>query len=184
MLGGGGAGDQDPFVVGEVLPAHQDQPAPGAKAAGDVGERGHRVGEEHHTETAHGDIARGGREAEHLGVAVVKADIGRSLLLGAAGRLAQQRRGQVHPQGLSLDCDPPSHSGRGPGAATNVDDPVGTSDGGRGQQVVGERRQHALVALLVDQPMHGLVAVPVADLFLVRHRPGLHSPPVNAFKYA
>jgi len=176
VLGGGGAGDHDPFVVGEVLPAHEDQPAPGAKAAGDVGERGRRVGEEHHTETAQGDIARAGREAVHLGVAVLKTDIGQSLLLGAAGRLAQHRRGQVHPQGLSFDCDPPSRSGRGPGAATDVDDPVGASDGGRGQQVVGERRQHALVALLVDQPMHGLVAVPVAGLLLVRHRPGLHGP--------
>jgi hypothetical protein len=31
--------------------------------------------------------------------------------------------------------------------------------GGRGQQMAGERRQHALVALLADQPMGGLVAV-------------------------
>jgi hypothetical protein len=45
-----------------------------------------------------------------------------------------------------------------------------------GQQAAGERRQHALVALLMDQPMGGLVAVPVAGLFLVRHRRSLHSP--------
>jgi DNA-binding transcriptional MerR regulator len=44
-----------------------------------------------------------------------------------------------------------------------------------GQQVAGERRQHALVALLVDQPMGGLAAVPVAGLLLVRRGPDLHS---------
>jgi hypothetical protein len=108
--------------------------------------------------------------------AVLKTDIGQALLLGAAGRLAQHLRGQVHSQDLSFDCDPPGRSGRGPGAATDIDDPVGASDGGRGQQMVGERRQHALVALLVDQPMHGLATVPVAGLFLVRRRSGLHSP--------
>ena len=41
--------------------------------------------------------------------------------------------------------------------------------------MTGERRQHALVAPLVDQPMDGIVAVPVG-LLLVRHRPGLHCP--------
>src|SRR5215472_6281906 len=40
--GGCGAGDHDPLVAGEVLPAHEDLPAPGAKAAAD-GSRGQRV---------------------------------------------------------------------------------------------------------------------------------------------
>jgi plastocyanin len=39
-----------------------------------------------------------------LGVAVLKAEIGQSLLLGAAGRLAQHRRGQVHPHNFTFEA--------------------------------------------------------------------------------
>jgi DNA-binding transcriptional MerR regulator len=40
--------------------------------------------------------------------------------------------------------------------------------------MAGERRQHAFVALLVDQPVGGLVAVPGAGLLLVRRVSCLH----------
>jgi hypothetical protein len=50
------------------------------------------------TEPADGDIARAGREPVYLRVAVLEADIGQPLLLGAAGRLAQHRHRQVHPR--------------------------------------------------------------------------------------
>src|SRR5215813_7872355 len=117
-----------------------------------------------------------GGEAVHRGVAVLETGIAQPLRPGAAGRLARHRRGQAQVQGPSVDCGPPSRPRRGPGAATDAGDPADAPDGSRGQQVAGERRQHARVALLVGQPMGGLTAAPVAGLLLVRRRPALHGP--------
>jgi hypothetical protein len=67
----------------------------------------------------------------HLRVAVDKPDIGQSLVLRATRGLGEHCRGQVHAECLSFDRDPSSRSGRVPGAATDVDDPVGAPDGHR-----------------------------------------------------
>ena len=79
-----GARHQDLLVAARFC-QHEGKSTPGANAAGNVGERGRRVGEQHHTHPAVDEIAGAGREAVHLGVVVVETDIGQSLLLGAAG---------------------------------------------------------------------------------------------------
>src|SRR6266542_999734 len=93
----------------------------------------------------------------HLGVAVLKAHVGQTVLAGPPGRLAEHRRGQVHAEGVP-------HRG----------DPVSVPDGGRAQQVAGEGRRHALVVLLVNQPVGGLVATPVAGQLVVGRVSCLH----------
>jgi hypothetical protein len=98
VLGGGGGEHGDPLVVGHGLPAHQGDPAAGAQAAGDVGERGGGVAEEHHPEAADRDIEALWCEAMGLRVAVLEADVGQAVVSGSLGGPLHQGPGDVHPQ--------------------------------------------------------------------------------------
>jgi hypothetical protein len=64
---------------------------------------------------ADGDVTGFGPEPVHLGVAVLDAHVGQTVLAGLADRLAEHRRRRVHAQGVPRG----SHS-----AAARVVDPV------------------------------------------------------------
>jgi hypothetical protein len=80
--------DGIPYLVVAVLPDQLHQPRAGAQRAPDVGERGHRVGEEHGAEQADGKVEARGREAMGLGVGLHEADIAQALCAGQSGARA------------------------------------------------------------------------------------------------
>ena len=76
MFGERRARDQQPLVLGHGLPADEDQAPAGFGGCVQVGERGVRVGEEHHPEPGDHDIKAAWLERMRLGVAFDEGGIG------------------------------------------------------------------------------------------------------------
>jgi hypothetical protein len=84
-----------------MLPDQLHQPPAGAQRAPDVGERGHRIGEEYGAEAADGKVEAPRLEAVGLGVGLYKADIAQALCTGQSPGAGEPGRGDVYPQGAA-----------------------------------------------------------------------------------
>src|SRR4051794_36210150 len=138
----------------EALPDNQDEPRLGSQRAGDVRERGGRIGEEHRPEAADRHVEAGGAEAMQLRVTQLVADVvqsvgGRQLtgaLEHALGHVdadhAARRRGARR-----LAC-------RQPATAADVEDLVAATDPVRATKVLMVSAQLGVVEVQAARRGH------------------------------
>ena len=77
-------------------PGRAGQAGSGPQRVPDVGERGDRVGEEHHAEPADAQIEVPWREAVDLGIGLTVSNVVQTLLIAEPTGELEQSRGQIH----------------------------------------------------------------------------------------
>jgi hypothetical protein len=134
-----------PFLAVAVLPDQLHQPRAGAQRAPDVGERGHRIGEEHGAEPTDGKVEAPSREAVGLGVGLHEADIAQALCAGKSAGPGEPGRGDVYPHRAAGGRSPDRFPRGLPRPAADVQDAVGRPDPGGGTQMLVVAAQSSVI---------------------------------------
>ena len=92
-----------PLVARVRLPGDDREPAAGHGGAGEVGERGHGIAEEHHAEAADDHVEEGVGEGVDLRVGLFEGHVGEPVGRRALARPGEHRPGEVDAEGVAVD---------------------------------------------------------------------------------
>lgn len=124
----------------------------GPHGPSEVGERGDRVGEEHHPEPADHDVEARRREGMALGVGLLEGGVVQPVRVGRAAGSVDHRRGDVYPGHPSGHRQARGVTRRLPGTAPDVEHViVGTNVVGAAQHLVMQPQ----FCIVVDAVNHG-----------------------------
>jgi hypothetical protein len=118
----------------ERLPHQQHQPPIGLERAGEVGERGNGVTEEHHPVAADHPVVAADTEVGDLRVRLLEPDVDQPLTLGPAPGEVEHPRGQVDAGDAAGGGEPRRLSSGQPDAAAHVEHVGVRRDRGRGEE--------------------------------------------------
>ena len=154
-------GDGGPLALERTLPGHDGQPPSPPQRASEVGERGHRIVEEHRPEPADHGIEGPRLERMHLGIRLDEAD---AVQTGGGGTLASERErraGDVDADRGALGRHPPRGLDRcATRSAADVEHPLTRLQIGGLEHGVAEPAARAIPAVrLADPELLGLLEV-------------------------
>ena len=168
----------DPGVLLGRPPAHEGQPPPGPQRPPEVGETGHRLGEEHDPHTREGGVEVPGLELVGAGIGHHKLGVGQTGVDGPAPGLVQHGRRHVHPGHMTcLAHQAGQLQAGGAGAAPDVQHVLAGVGVQPGDGSLSQGGEHGVQPLPILHP-HRSPVVPIVAKRLchVGHRPSLPDP--------
>ena len=142
-----------------------------------MGERRHRVGEEHHAESTDHQVVGGIREGMDLRVRLFEPDVVQSLGRGALRSAGEHGAREVDAQGVTVD----STEGRSPsgvtGATADIEHAVVRAHVGGGEERVGVRGEGIVLERFTRDPRVASWTVPRPRWSIPFRRPGDPAPP-------
>src|SRR5260370_561567 len=152
-----------------AAPTDAIAPPAGPGRGADVREGGDRIGEEHHPETGYAGVELGRPERVHLRVTLHEHRVSETGLRGVGPGPGEHRAGEVQADRLAWRDEPCRRQRRAAAAAAHVEHVPAGPQGGGIEDHGRERRIHAVIARLVDDPVgDALAGVPVLGLLGVR----------------